>query len=45
MLTTPCTPPALLLAPYSLNLAYGGPVLDRLRAAVDLRAIVAPAEI
>ncbi|KXU36064.1 hypothetical protein AXK12_04385 [Cephaloticoccus capnophilus] len=38
-------PPAvLLLAPYSLNLAYGGPVLDRLRATVDLRAIITPGD-
>jgi len=41
--TTP-TPAALLLAPHSLDLAYGGPILKRLRAAVDLRAIIAPAE-
>jgi len=44
MPSTPHTPAALILAPYSLNLAYGGPVLDRLRAATDLRAIIAPAE-
>jgi len=41
----PRTPAALLLAPDSLNLAYGGPVLNRLRATVDLRTIISPAEI
>jgi len=38
------TPAALILAPYSLDLAYGGAVLDRLRATVDLRAVIAPAD-
>jgi len=44
MSSTPRPPAALILAPYALDLAYGGPVLDRLRAAVDLRTTVAPAE-
>jgi len=44
MTTTPLTPAALILAPYSITLAYGGPVLDRLRRTVDLRAIIAPAD-
>jgi len=44
MFATPHTPAALILAPYSLSLAYGGPVLDRLRATVDLRTIIAPAD-
>jgi len=38
------TPAALILAPHSLDLAYGGAVLDRLRATVDLCAVIAPAD-